>query len=94
VIQDVVEWCGGAITLREARRFRQLVNIPQWSDSAAALRGVTVPLVGGSSRSARCRRRQRPGRWARTCGDSAKFFTSAQGRLTNGPARASRSISM
>jgi hypothetical protein len=30
VIQDVVEWCGGAITLREARRFRQLVNIPQW----------------------------------------------------------------
>ena len=29
---------------------------------------------------------ERPGRSARTCGDSAKAFTSAQGRLTSGPA--------
>ena len=42
----MVEWCGGAITLREARRFRKLVNIPQWSDSAAALRGVTCTACG------------------------------------------------
>ena len=28
---------------------------------------------------------------ARTCGDSAKAFTSGQGRLTNGPARAPKS---
>ena len=30
-------------------------------------------------------------RWARTCGDSAKAFTSGQDRLTNGPARAPKS---
>ena len=34
---------------------------------------------------------QRPGRSARTCGDSAKAFASAQGRLNNGPARAAKS---
>ena len=27
-IRDVVEWCGGAITRREATRLRQLVNDP------------------------------------------------------------------
>jgi hypothetical protein len=43
--------------------------------------------VAGSSRSARSRRRQRPGRSARTYGDSAKVFISAQGRLAKGPAR-------
>ena len=51
---------------------------------------TAVPLVGESLRSARSRPRQRPGRSARTCGDSAKAFTSAQGRLTNGPGASSQ----
>jgi hypothetical protein len=41
VIQDVVEWCGGAITLREARRFRQLV-----SSGAIAPRPCVESLCG------------------------------------------------
>jgi hypothetical protein len=53
--------------------------------------GRAVPLVGESWRSARCRQRQRPGRSARTCGDSAKVFVSARGRLTKGSAPAPKS---
>jgi len=52
---------------------------------------TAVPLVGGSSRSARSRQRLRPCGSARTCGDSAEAFTPAQGRLTDGPAPAPKS---
>jgi len=78
------EICGNhaAHQLTKQNRKFSLFFIPLFSVGTKYL--DTVPLVAGSSRSAGSRQRQQPGRSARSCGDSAKPFTSAPGQLTNG----------
>jgi hypothetical protein len=76
--------CGNHVAhqlTKQSRKF-SLFFIPLFSVGTKYL--DTVPLVAGSSRSAGSRQRQQPGRSARSCGDSAKPFTSAPGQLTNG----------
>jgi hypothetical protein len=63
------ETCGnhGAHQLTKQNRKFSLFFIPLFSVGTKYLDSCTA--CGGSSRSARCRRRQRPGRSARICGD-------------------------
>ncbi len=58
-----------------------------------AIRQAMTP-IGPRLRTGSEPQRRRLGRSARTCGDSAKAFTSAQGRLTNGPEPAPKSNSV
>ena len=88
------ETCGNhaAHQLTKQTRKFSLFFIPLFSVGTKYLDSCTA--CGGSSRSARSRQRLRPGKSARTCGDSAEAFISAQGRPNSGRRELPGPISM